>query len=243
MGFIMKHKDIFEQIFSSVKKTFILFVLGISVNAFAQNSNVGNWLIYFGNQSISKRVNWHNEVQYRNYNAIGDLEQLLLRTGIGYNLTEKNNNILAGYGFIKSQPYHSITNEKLDINEHRLFQQYIYKHRLSRVFLQHRLRAEQRFFDNDFRTRYRYFLALNMPLNKSTIEKNALYVSVYNEVFINGNTNTQYDRNRLFGALGFQFSKSLKIELGVMSQIYAKTNRTQFQIVLFNNLPFYKDKS
>ena len=150
---------------------------------------------------------------------------------------------MAGYGFIKSQPYHSITNEKSDINEHRLFQQYIYKHRLSRVFFQHRLRAEQRFFDNDFRTRYRYFLALNVPLNKSSMEKNALYISLYNEVFINGNNNTPYDRNRLYGAVGFQLSKSLKIELGAMSQIYSKNSRTQFQIVLFNNLPFYKDKS
>lgn len=224
-----------------MKKIFIAFIILSSGSVFAQKSDIGNWLIYFGNQSIAKRLNWHNEVQYRNYNAIGDLEQLLLRTGIGYNLTEKNNNILAGYGFIKSQPYNSITNEKLDINEHRLFQQYIYKHQFSRVFLQHRLRAEQRFLKNDFRTRYRYFLALNIPLNKSVMEKNALYFSVYNEIFINGNTNIPYDRNRLFGALGFQLSKSLKIELGAMSQLYAKTSRTQFQLVLFNNIPFYKE--
>jgi hypothetical protein len=226
-----------------LKNIFIAFIILASGSIFAQKSDIGNWLIYFGNQSFDKRFNWHNEIQHRNYNAIGDLEQLLLRTGIGYNLTEKNNNILVGYGFIKSQPYQSITNEKLDINEHRLFQQYIYKHRISIFFIQHRLRVEQRFFENDFRTRYRYFLSLNIPLNKSTMEKNAMYLSVYNEVFINGNTNTPYDRNRLFGALGFQLSKSIKIEVGAMSQIFAKTSRTQFQIVLFNNIPFYREKS
>ena len=67
-----------------------------SNTSFAQKSDVGNWFIYFGNQKINKKWNWHNEVQYRNYNFAGDLQQLLLRTGIGYNLTENNSNVLMG---------------------------------------------------------------------------------------------------------------------------------------------------
>lgn len=38
-------------------------------------------------------------------NIARDLEQLLLRIGVGYNLTENNNNIFLGYGFINSQNY------------------------------------------------------------------------------------------------------------------------------------------
>ena len=85
-----------------------LLILGISFLHFstqAQDSDLGNWIIYFGNKQINERINWHHEVQYRNYNAIGDLEQLLLRTGLGYNLTENNNNLLLGYGFIRSENY------------------------------------------------------------------------------------------------------------------------------------------
>ena len=47
-----------------------------------QSSDFGNWLIYIGNKKVNSKWNIHNEVQYRNYDAIGDLEQLLLRTGV-----------------------------------------------------------------------------------------------------------------------------------------------------------------
>lgn len=63
----------------------------IPVSLFALPSDLGNWFIYFGDKKIDQNLNWHHEVQYRNFNFIGDTEQLLLRTGIGYNLTENNN--------------------------------------------------------------------------------------------------------------------------------------------------------
>src|SRR5664279_2673511 len=91
-----------------IKLFYSLFLFLFSfapVKLHAQKSDVGSWFIYFGNQQINKKWNWWNEVQYRNYNFIGDLEQLVFRTGIGYNLTENNNNVLLGYAFIYSEPY------------------------------------------------------------------------------------------------------------------------------------------
>lgn len=54
----------------------------------AQDSNFGNWLLLFGNKKISDKFNWHHEVPYRNYDAIGDIDQLLLRTGLGMNVSD-----------------------------------------------------------------------------------------------------------------------------------------------------------
>lgn len=215
---------------------FIFYLFSLFSNA--QKSDFGNWLIYFGNQPLSKKINWHNEVQYRNFNAIGDLEQLLIRTGLGYNLAENNHNVLLGYGFIHAQPYNALTNNKNHINEHRIFQQYIYKHKYSRIIFLHRLRYEQRFINDNFNTRYRYFLALNIPINKAVMQKNTIYASIYNELFLHGTQAKMYDRNRLYGAIGLQLSQYFKLEIGAMSQILAKTQRTQFQIVVFNTLPF-----
>ena len=82
-----------------------LLVLFIAANGNAQQTDIGNWFLYLGNQKINNRWNWHNEVQYRNYNFAGDLEQLLLRTGIGYDLSENNNNVLLGYVYVYSEPY------------------------------------------------------------------------------------------------------------------------------------------
>ena len=219
------------------KQLFILLFTSVSMLSFAQKSDAGNWFIYFGNQKINKKWNWHNEVQYRNYNFIGDMNQLLLRTGIGYNLTENNNNILLGYGFINTQKYLPNSNEKVGTNEHRIFQQFITRQNFGRVFLQHRYRIEERFLPNDFQLRFRYFLAMNLPINKKTMEKDAVYLSAYNEIFINGKNNL-FDRNRLYGAVGYVINKNIKAEAGFMAQTLEQSNRNQFQIVLFNNIPF-----
>ena len=217
-----------------------IFLLLCTIALHAQKSNTGNWFIYFGNQKINNKWNWHNEVQYRNFNFMGDLSQLLVRTGIGYNLTENNNNILLGYGFINSQKYLSNSNEKVGTNEHRVFQQFITRQSFNNVFLQHRYRIEERFLTNDFQMRFRYFLGINIPINKPRLEKNAYYFSAYNEIFINAQQNI-FDRNRLYGAIGYVFNKNIKMEAGYMVQTLESTNRNQFQIVVFNNIPFNKN--
>ncbi|WP_348797759.1 DUF2490 domain-containing protein [Flavobacterium adhaerens] len=217
----------------------VLLTLIVSFNSHAQDSEVGNWFLYFGNQKINSRWNWHNEVQYRNYNFAGDLEQLLLRTGIGYNLSENNNNILLGYAYINSEPYVPLTDDKLSVNEHRIFQQFITKQNFGRVNIQHRYRFEQRFIEEDFKMRLRYFLSLNVPINKKEMDKNAIYASAYNEIFINTEAEPNFfDRDRIYGGIGYCFNKSLKMEVGVMSQILNNSSRTQFQIMFFNSLPF-----
>jgi hypothetical protein len=217
-------------------KISIAFILLSSI-AFAQKSDVGNWFIYLGNQKVNKNWNFHSEIQYRNYNFIGDTNQLLLRTGIGYNLTENNNNVLMGYGFINTHNYVFNSDEKIETNEHRIFQQFITRQNFGILFLQHRYRIEERFLPDDFQMRFRYFLAINVPINKKTMDKNALYFSGYNELFIRAEKPT-FDRNRLYGALGYVINKNIKIEAGLMAQTLENSNRNQFQIVLFNNIPF-----
>ncbi|WP_317175413.1 DUF2490 domain-containing protein [Pontibacter cellulosilyticus] len=202
---------------------------------------MGSWYIYIGSQQFNTKWNWHNEVQYRNYNAAGDLEQLLLRTGIGYNLTPANNNLLLGYAYILSEPYILGTDSKRSVSEHRIFQQFITRQQFSRFYLQHRYRIEQRFIeDTDFKMRYRYFLSVNVPLTNREMVPKTIYLSAYNEIFIN-DTSPLYDRNRLYSALGYTINKYLRAELGFMSQILENRHREQVQIVLFNNIPFSKD--
>ena len=58
-------------------KFYIAILFFLPSLAFAQKNEVGNWFIYFGNQKINDKWNWHNEIQYRNFNPVGDIEQLL----------------------------------------------------------------------------------------------------------------------------------------------------------------------
>jgi hypothetical protein len=213
----------------------ILIMFFFSSNSYSQNSNLGNWLIYIGNKKVSSKINWHHEVQYRNYNAIGDLEQLLLRTGVGYNLSENNNNILLGYGYIHSQNYVDNSDNKVNVNEHRIFQQFVTRQSFTRVKIQHRYRFEQRWVeDADFKLRFRYFLSLNIPLNNQDIVDKTWYASVYNEIFIN-DEQTVFDRNRLYFGLGYKLSKTTKFEVGYMNQFLNGNNRDQINLLTFVN--------
>ena len=211
--------------------------LGINNSLYSQKSEIGNWFIYFGNQKINQNWNWHNEIQYRNYDFIGDTNQLLLRTGLGYNLTENNNNVLLGYAFVNTHKYITNSEQKQESNEHRIFQQFITKQNFGRFYFFHRYRVEERFLPDDFQVRLRYFLSASIPLNKKMLDKNAIYFSTYNEIFVN-TEKPLFDRNRIYAALGFVINKNFKVEAGFMSQILEQSNRNQFQIVIFNNLPF-----
>lgn len=204
----------------------------------AQKNDLGAWYMYFGNNKISKKFNLHNEIQYRNFNAVGDLEQLMIRTGIGYDLSEDNNNVLAGYAFILGRPYEN--GEKTENIEHRIFQQYITKQKFGRFNLQHRYRLEERFMEDDFRMRFRYYLNVSIPINNKEMLPKTFYASVYNEIFLHLDSPV-FDRNRVYGALGYVINKNMRIEAGYMNQIQENKNRGQIQIGFYNNIPFTKD--
>ncbi|WP_419870506.1 DUF2490 domain-containing protein [Chryseobacterium sp. CT-SW4] len=221
------------------KVLFFILVAGIgSVQVQGQKSDLGAWYMYFGNNKISDRWNWHNEIQYRNFDGIGDLEQLLVRTGIGYDLTENNNNVLLGHGFILSKPY--VNGEKTQNIEHRIFQQFITRQNFGRLSLQHRYRLEERFLEDDFRMRFRYLLGLTIPLTQKEMLPKTLYASVYNEIFLHFNSPV-FDRNRVYGALGYVINKNMRIEAGYMNQLQENRNRGQIQIGFYNNIPFNKN--
>ena len=220
-------------------KILYALLLLLPFQAAAQESETGNWMMYFGNQKLSDRWNWHNEIQYRNYNFAGDLEQLLLRTGIGYNLSANNNNLLLGYAYIHGEPYVAGTDEKTNVNEHRIFQQFISRQQFGRFYLQHRYRIEERFIEEDFKMRFRYFLGLNVPINKKEMVSKAIYLSLYNEIFIQPKSPV-FDRDRVYGSIGYVFSSNLKVEAGLMAQLLESSDRAQFQIALFNTFPLMK---
>lgn len=209
-----------------MKKLFFigLFAL-IPLQMTSQESSLGNWLIYIGNKQLNEKWNLHHEVQYRNYNTIGDLEQLLLRTGLGYNLGDKSN-LLLGYGYINGENYDD-NGQKTTSHEHRIYQQFITKQKVGKLNLQHRYRFEQRFLKDDFKTRFRYFLGLSLPIKKSNY-----YLSAYNEIFLNG-ASSVFDRNRIYGGLGYQIKKNWKVELGYMNQVFENSGRDQINIITF----------
>lgn len=112
-----------------------------------------------------------------------------------------------------------------------------------KLFLSHRFRFEQRWVNGqDFRTRFRYFLAANYPFNQDTLGKGAVYVSLYNELFVNLNRDIgdgrevdYFDRNRAYAALGYSVSDSLRLQLGYMWQENRNFGSGQIQFNLLHS--------
>ncbi len=209
-----------------------------SINVFSQQNKIGNWIAYMGNQKINNKWNYHNEIQYRNYNLLGDINQLLIRTGFGYAVT-KNSNLLLGYVFLESHPIDIISGNSYKITENRIFQQYINRSRVKDFYLTNRFRFEERFFSADFKTRVRYFVSLNKCLNKKDIVSHSFYMSSYNEIFLNTNGKL-FDRNRFFLGGGYSINNDLRIESGFMIQFFPNSNQKQLIITFINNTPLSK---
>ena len=170
---------------SKFKKIILCLILIISSldSTLAQDKNYGKWFVYFGNQKINSKWLLQSDIQYRLNQIPGQKSQLLLRSGLGYNLTESNNNILLGLAYVQSnweEGDESITTT----HEKRIYQQYLYKQKRNNLFLTHRVRLEERFIANDFALRSRYFLAVQKPLNGKLLNRRSLYVSGFNELFL-----------------------------------------------------------
>lgn len=221
---------------NQVRVNMVVLVIYLILPMFiqAQDSNFGNWLIYIGNKKLDQNWNIHNEVQYRNYNAFGDLEQLLLRTGLGYTFNQGNSDVLLGYGYILSENYIGDLDDKESINEHRIFEQFISKQKIGNVGLTHRYRFEQRFIESDFKMRLRYFLALKIPFKSKEKGNSKLSVSAYNEIFLNTSSSV-FDRNRVYAGLGYDVSQNVRLEAGYMNQFFENGGRDQFNLITFLN--------
>ena len=201
---------------TSVQSLYLLLIpLFLSVSSYSQEGT-GNWLMYFGTNRVSDKFSVHTEIQYRNHTVTPDnIEQLLLRVGLNYHFSNKAF-VSAGYAYITSYEFES-EQKSPEAKEHRVWQQFILTNNIGRVKFEHRYRIEQRWVNQEYKNRFRYRLMLFIPLNKPIIEKGTLFLGLYDEIFIN-TKEPYFDRNRLYGALGYQFNKATSIQAGMMNQ-------------------------
>ena len=209
-----------------------VFLILFSFPMFIKAESIGNWMMYIGNNPISEKYSIWNEIQYRDRRVFGDFTQLIVRTGLNYALSNESQ-VLLGYAYIFADATES------SFHEHRLFQQGIHRHAISSFGIQHRVRLEERFVEEkDMSVRFRYLLGATYPLNMHAMNTGAIYASAFNEIFVNM-SGTAFDRDRIYGAIGYQWSPYIRTELGYMSQITSQTTQNQLQIAIFTNNPWF----
>ncbi len=208
-------------------------------------SETGAWYIYVWSMKFNEnRFGMQGDFQYRNWNIMGDLEQLLLRAAATYSPRQGNATFAAGYAFVLSGAYGP--NDKTAW-EHRPYQEMVLRQKVgSRFYFLERLRFEQRFIQYlNFRTRYRFNFMLNVPFNRKNLHKGAFFLSLYAEIFLNGERNIGrgitveiFDRARLFASLGYSITDHLRVQLGYMQQVTDLWSKGQLQIGMVQNFHF-----
>ncbi len=66
------------------------------------------------------------------------------------------------------------------------------------------------------------------------MNKGTLYASAYNEIFLNAQGAT-FDRNRVYGGLGYKINNNIRLELGYMNQLFENGNRDQINTIVLVN--------
>ena len=203
---------------------------------------LGAWYMYFyAHRFGDSQWGIQGDAQYRNWNLGGDLEQLLLRSGVTFSPTDAGITFTLGYANVTSGAY---GDSDATSSESRIYQEALFPQRIGgRFLLTHRLRYEQRWVEGqDFRTRYRYNLFVNVPLNATELAKGTVYAALYNELFINGQldigdgrTVQYFDRNRLYLGLGYGITDRLRTQLGWMRQTSVSVNKAQLQVSLHHS--------
>ena len=132
---------------------------------------LGAWYMYYFTKKFEQsRFGIQGDYQFRYWDLGRDKEQLLLRTGVTYQPAKTDLVLTLGYVFISLGDFGE---SRASINENRIYQEALLPQKLgSRLYLTHRFRYEQRWIASaDVRTRFRYNLFVNIPLNKKIIEK------------------------------------------------------------------------
>ena len=219
------------------------------------------WYMYFGNHKLTDKVSLHTEYQWRRNEIITHWQQSLSRIGVDYKLSPTVM-VTGGYGYIVSFPYGDQP-IAFTFHEHRIWEQLILTQSSGRFFFNHRFRLEQRYLENrrdngdgtsskdgyTYRSRARYRFLVNVPLNKPAMEQGAIFLSVYDEVFLQFGPNfgqNYLDQNRLFGAVGYVISPNANVQAGYLNHFVIKGNALDaennhtLQVSLTYNFDFRK---
>ncbi len=226
----------FSRAFLCVVLTFAMSITNLQANQ-VDETQVGAWYMFFYGKDFSNSpFGFQGDIQYRTWNGSNDLEQLLVRGGVTYRPEGSAENYTVGLANITSGQFGS---SKKTLTENRAYQEVLIPQNLGRrTFLKHRMRLEQRWVNGqDFRTRMRYALFASIPLNRPSLSNGAWYLALYNEIFINGERDIGsgrnvdfFDRNRLYAALGYQFSDAGRLQVGYMQQKTDAMSKGQLQV-------------
>ncbi|MFK7958460.1 MAG: DUF2490 domain-containing protein [Lysobacterales bacterium] len=207
----------------------------LSAQAVDEDQLGGWYILQWRNAFENSQWGIQGDIQHRNFDVSEDKEQLLIRAGVTRDVGKYR--FALGYAFVDSGAFGPSNRSR---HESRIYQELFFATPLGdRLQFSHRFRFEQRWLENqDFRTRLRYGLFLNVPLTFEAQTTNT-YLSFYNELFLNvgrdigqGRRVDYFDRNRLYAGIGQKVSDNVNLQFGYMLQTTDNLDKGQLNFNL-----------
>lgn len=224
------------------KATLLLVAFFFIINLNAQTDELGTWDIAAMNVNFKHNWSLFMEVQTRSQKLGNDFHYHEFKAGWQYSIPKKAS-FLIGIGDYKTYDFPGNYKSPATIKETRLWEQITLVNNIGRVKIDHRYRIEQRWINGNFAARFRYRMNPIVPINKKSIEPKTLYATAFDEVFFT-NEAPYFLRNRLFGGLGYQFSKLFTLQAGYIRQFdYRKSDDGSGKSYLHLSFLFTVDKT
>lgn len=202
--------------YKAIKAVLFFFLFSMAFIAKAQNNKTGIYSINTITLPGDSTHRWggYIELQARSNDYFNQFYYYETKGGISYDIA-KNYTALLGTGryYTGAMPAFN----QAEVSEFRLWEQMTVNQFLDRIKIEHRYRAEQRWLNGLYRNRFRYRLNVVIPINHPKIDPKTFFVSIFDEIFLNDRV-PHFERNRFSAALGYQFDKSLSVQVGWLNQ-------------------------
>ncbi|MEO9873067.1 DUF2490 domain-containing protein [Ekhidna sp.] len=221
-------------------------------------STTGVWLGVYTKYHFNDRWAYYGEYHVRKKNGFDDMAQVYLRFGATYTL-KKYLDITVGvvHPFYWAPNQNDPDVDKI-VPQYRLWQQAVLATPFDHIKLYHQLRMEQR-WRRDYEKgssfklthRFRYKMTVYIPLNKPAFENHTLFLSLYNEIFIQAGKSIVYNHledNRSFAGLGYNLSEQFQIQGGYMFTFrhkgspFSYEKRHIFRLSLYHHMDLHLNR-
>lgn len=222
------------------------------------SSSSGVWLGFYTKYHFNDKWAYYGEYHVRKRNGFDDMAQVYLRFGATYTVKRY---LDVTVGFVHPfywAPNQDDANVDRIVPQYRLWQQAVLATPFEHIKLYHQLRMEQRWRrdyvkGSPFKLthRFRYKMTVYVPLNKPAFENHTLFLSLYNEIFIQAGKSIVYNHledNRAFAGIGYNLNEQFQIQGGYMFSFRHKGSpfdyekRHIFRLSLYHHMDLHLNR-
>ncbi len=192
----------------------IAFLIGVQTYSQKAEDEFALWYTYAGSHKIKGNFSLKSLAWFQFYDFGSEIKQSIFRLGGNYKITP-NFNATLGYCFVTGDK--SFKKNGGGFNEHRIYEDFNYKHKIGTSKFAHRIRFEHQFRENiDTKHRVRYKLQVSHKIYKK------LSAYVYDEIFFNLKKGKKFGLNWATVGLKYKIYKGVNLQLGYIKALNSK---------------------